>query len=253
MVVVVIGWFAALFTGRLPDWAHEFIGGVVRWQTRVSGYYYLLTDHYPPFEFADQAYPVRPVLPANGTLNRLAVLFRFILIFPIYIFFAIVSYGLVFPLLFVTWVIMLFSGQMPAPLYWAYSAFLRYGIRFNAYLLLLTSEYPWGIMGDRVPDAEPGYPPPTSPAAWSPGSPPPYAAPAPFAPPPSAVTTAATGEVAGPLPEPTPPTGAPDSGPSLAESPGEAAAPVPPEPSPAWPPPQPPPAWATAAAAPGVL
>jgi len=29
-VVAIIGWFAALFTGSLPDWAHTFITGVLR-------------------------------------------------------------------------------------------------------------------------------------------------------------------------------------------------------------------------------
>ena len=31
--VAVIVWFAALFMGRLPEWAQSFIGGVVRWFT----------------------------------------------------------------------------------------------------------------------------------------------------------------------------------------------------------------------------
>ena len=37
-VVVFISWFAALFAGRLPEWAHTFITGVLRWQTRVYAY-----------------------------------------------------------------------------------------------------------------------------------------------------------------------------------------------------------------------
>src|SRR5271166_4698871 len=52
-VVVVIGWFAALFTGQLPSWAHTFLSGFIRWWTRVSAYLFLLTDAYPPFSFDD--------------------------------------------------------------------------------------------------------------------------------------------------------------------------------------------------------
>jgi hypothetical protein len=48
-VVVFIAWWAILFTGRYPKWAFEFVAGYIRWYTRVSSYYLLLTDKYPPF------------------------------------------------------------------------------------------------------------------------------------------------------------------------------------------------------------
>ena len=48
-VVAFIAWWAILFTGRYPKWAFKFVAGYVRWYTRVSGYYLLLTDKYPPF------------------------------------------------------------------------------------------------------------------------------------------------------------------------------------------------------------
>jgi len=52
--VLVIGWFGALFMGRLPEWVHSFVSGVVRWTTRVYAYMYLLTDRYPPFSLDDE-------------------------------------------------------------------------------------------------------------------------------------------------------------------------------------------------------
>ncbi len=48
-VVVIIGFFAVLITGRWPESLRTFIIGVVRWATRVSMYIYLMTDTYPPF------------------------------------------------------------------------------------------------------------------------------------------------------------------------------------------------------------
>ena len=146
--VAIIGWFAALITGRLPEWAYTFMSGLIRWGVRVQAYYFLLTDRYPPFSFDDADYAVRIVFPAPGELNRLAVLFRFFLAIPAAVFQQIVYYGLTLPLLFVVWVIVLVSGQMPQPLYTAYSALLRYQTRHGSYFLMLTSEYPWGMLGD---------------------------------------------------------------------------------------------------------
>src|ERR1035437_6010144 len=61
-VVTVIGWFGALFTGRLPVFAADFRTGYLRWMTRVYAYTFLLTDVYPPFSLDDVDYPV----PAPG-------------------------------------------------------------------------------------------------------------------------------------------------------------------------------------------
>jgi hypothetical protein len=52
LVVLFISWWAILFMGRYPKWAFNFIAGYLRWATRVSGYYLLLTDKYPPFNFS---------------------------------------------------------------------------------------------------------------------------------------------------------------------------------------------------------
>jgi Domain of unknown function (DUF4389) len=48
--VVVVAWFAILFTGRYPRGMFDFVEGVVRWGQRVVGYAFtLVTDRYPPF------------------------------------------------------------------------------------------------------------------------------------------------------------------------------------------------------------
>jgi hypothetical protein len=52
-VVVVITWFAILFTGTYPRELFAFVEGVIRWHNRVIGYAYtLITDRYPPFRLA---------------------------------------------------------------------------------------------------------------------------------------------------------------------------------------------------------
>jgi uncharacterized protein DUF4389 len=50
LVVVIVAWFAILFTGRYPRGMFTFVEGVIRWHNRVLAYAYILvTDRYPPF------------------------------------------------------------------------------------------------------------------------------------------------------------------------------------------------------------
>ena len=50
IVVVIVAWFAILFTGRYPRGMFDYVEGVMRWHNRVVGYAFILvTDEYPPF------------------------------------------------------------------------------------------------------------------------------------------------------------------------------------------------------------
>jgi hypothetical protein len=160
LVVVVIGWFGAMFTGRLPAFAADFLTGILRWWTRVSAYTMLLTDKYPPFTVDDADYPVR-VAVRPGRLNRWAVLFRMILIIPANIVVTVLTYGAMTIALFVVWLIALITGRLPVAVHGALSAVLRYQTRLYGYQLMLTSAYPDGLFGDTPP------PPPPPPSAWA--------------------------------------------------------------------------------------
>jgi hypothetical protein len=66
VVVVIIAWFAILFTGRYPRGMFEFVEGVIRWHNRVAGYAFILvTDRYPPFSLSQRELPP-PSPPTAG-------------------------------------------------------------------------------------------------------------------------------------------------------------------------------------------
>lgn len=53
VIVVIIAWFAILFTGRYPRSLFDFVEGVIAWGNRVTAYAFLMaTDRYPPFQLS---------------------------------------------------------------------------------------------------------------------------------------------------------------------------------------------------------
>lgn len=185
LVVAFLGWWGALFMGQLPDFAASYLTGVIRWMARVYGYMFLLTDVYPPFTLDDVPdYPVR-IATTRERLNRAAVFFRFILVIPVYLLNAILTYGAGTIVLFITWLIALVAGQVPTSLHLAYAAVLRFEIRLFCYWWLVTPAYPGGLFGDgdfpgmalrgmpTAPGAPGEYPAPGGyPAPGAPGYPP---------------------------------------------------------------------------------
>lgn len=162
-VVVVIGWFGALFMGRLPRWGAEFLGGFVLYATRVYAYLWLMTDQYPPFGWATgESYPVDVDVP-YAPVRRLAVLFRIVLLVPAQIVAGLVSAGFNLVLVFV-WLVVLVAGRMPLSLFGAVAAILRFQARYYAYAMMLTGKYPGELFGDASPSLpSAGFAPPVPP------------------------------------------------------------------------------------------
>jgi hypothetical protein len=169
-VVVIIGWFGALATGRLPDFAAAYLSGYLRWYCRTAAYLLLLTDEYPPFALDDTAYPVR-VAVGRGRLGRLSVLFRVILAIPAAIASMLLVYGVLTIVILIAWLTALVAGKLPASLHQAFAAVLRYIVRYYCYLYLLTDTYPAGLFGDRPGSRAPAEPLPNGPGYVTPGGP----------------------------------------------------------------------------------
>lgn len=157
LIVSIIAWFAALFTGRVPDGLHRFIAGWLQYSTRVSAYGHILADPFPPFG-GGGTYPVDLEIDPPEQQGRLGVFFRFFLALPC----LIVNYPLQIALNIVAlgnWIIALFTGKVPAGLQGLGMFCLRFQSRTNAYLFLVNARYPsFGQIPDEGPAAPPAAP-----------------------------------------------------------------------------------------------
>lgn len=54
-MVVLVGWFIVLFTGKYPKELFDFVVGFFKWSQRVTNYLAYMTDQYPPFSFKEEA------------------------------------------------------------------------------------------------------------------------------------------------------------------------------------------------------
>lgn len=145
-VLLLIGWFAALFTARLPDSIGDFLAGYLRYTWRVTAYLYAFTTRYPAFELPsgrpDPGGDSAVVFVAAPTrLSRLAVFFRFLLIIPHAIVLSFVSIA-AYVVMIVAWFAVLFTGRWPDGMRNFVVGFFRWTTRVNAYHYLLTDVYP---------------------------------------------------------------------------------------------------------------
>jgi outer membrane murein-binding lipoprotein Lpp len=145
--IIIIGWFGALFTGQLPEFARRFITRLLKLTANFSAYVYLLTDIFPPFEADGPGYPVQLAVPTATKLNRAAVFFRIILLIPAQLVGTAVQYGMAI-LMFFLWIITLCTGQLPLSAHNALRAVVRFQLRLGAYIYLVVPTYPGGLFGD---------------------------------------------------------------------------------------------------------
>lgn len=142
-----VAWVTIVITGRMPEGLANFGCMVLRYQTRVGAYIGFLHEEYPPFDFTTTAAdpggnPVRiDFRPALEDRNRLTVLLRLIWMIPAAIF-AVVIQWIAQILWFLAFFAVLFTGKWPGGLLDFVLGAQRVGLRLNAYVYLLTDEYP---------------------------------------------------------------------------------------------------------------
>lgn len=139
-VIAIIAWFAIVFTGAFPDGLWNLSAFYLRWRVRAVAYLMLLRDEYPPFGLGQ--YPATLILKFPGEArDRISVAFRIFLAIPHIFVLWFLGVTWTFTTL-VAWFAILFTGAYPEVLYGFGVGVLRWTARVEAYLLLLTDEYP---------------------------------------------------------------------------------------------------------------
>jgi len=142
-IAAVIAWFAIVFTGRYPEGLYNFNAGFLRMSTRVNGFYYLLTDEWPPFNGDENPqYPIRVGVPEPlGAYDRLKTGLRLIFGIPVYLL-AIVQSLILTVCTIIAWFAILFTGRLGEGLFNPMRSASAYLARATAYFLLITEDWP---------------------------------------------------------------------------------------------------------------
>jgi hypothetical protein len=131
-----------VFRQKYPRWWFDWNLQLSRFSARVLAYLALLTDTYPSTEeeqgvHLDLDYPD---VPAN--LNRWLPLVKWLLAIPHFIVLAVLALAAIVCVL-IAWVAILFTGRYPQGLFNFVVGVGRWGLRVEAYaLLLITDRYP---------------------------------------------------------------------------------------------------------------
>ena len=130
-----------VFRRRYPRWWFDFLLELTRFSSRVTAYAALLTDRYPSTE-DEQAVHIELDYPDAKRLNRWLPLVKWLLALPHVVVLAVLALVAVLAVL-VAWFAILITGRYPRPLFDFVVGVGRWGLRVQAYaILLLTDEYP---------------------------------------------------------------------------------------------------------------
>ncbi len=141
------GLFAAtmlmiVFRERYPRWWFDFAREFARFAARVWAYAFLLTDQYPSTVDEQSVHLEIDYPNVERDLNRWMPLVKWLLAFPHFIVLVVLAIGAIFAI-FIAWFAILFTGRYPRGLFDYVVGVFRWGLRVEAYaLLLVTDQYP---------------------------------------------------------------------------------------------------------------
>jgi hypothetical protein len=151
-VLTVISFFTVLFTKRIPRPLFEAIAMTYRYEWRSTSYALFLHENYPPFDFqpASSDDGVAPHTMLTFTypeeLSRWQPLYKWLLAVPHYVVMLALCVASFFVVLF-GFVAVIVTGAYPLRARDFLVAVYRYGLRVQAYVGLLTDQYPPFALG----------------------------------------------------------------------------------------------------------
>jgi len=155
--VAILGWFASLARGRMPQGLRDLGAYGLGYSAQTYSYLLLVTDRYPsadprlldPMDLPDHS--VRLDLRDQLARPRLVVFFRLLLALPHFVWLALWTVAALLAAI-VAWVATLVTGQLPNALHRFLSAYVRYAAHLEAFVCLVGGPFP-GFTG-----AEASYP-----------------------------------------------------------------------------------------------
>jgi hypothetical protein len=149
-VTAILGWFASVFTARMPRGLRDAGAYTIGYRAQALAYILLLTPRYPSADPTSmlaglERPPLHPVhiVGDSGDLrrSRLTVLFRLVLAIPHLVWLALcgIAAGLV---AIVQWFATLIQGRPAAKLHEFLSRYVRYAFHVNAYVCLVANPFP---------------------------------------------------------------------------------------------------------------
>jgi hypothetical protein len=131
-----------LFRQKYPRWWFDFNLQLARFSTRVSSYLALMSDRYPSTDEEQSVHLDVDYPNVKQDLNRWMPLVKWFLAIPHYVALVILFIAAFFAVLF-AWFAILFTGRYPRSLFDFVEGVQRWGLRVQAYaLLLVTDRYP---------------------------------------------------------------------------------------------------------------
>ena len=131
-----------LFRQKYPRWWFDFNLQLVRFSTRVSSYLALMSDNYPSTDEEQSVHLDLEYPNVKQDLNRWLPLVKWFLAIPHFVVLFFLSVASVFAVI-MAWFAILFTGRYPRSLFDFVEGVMRWGLRVQAYaLLLVTDQYP---------------------------------------------------------------------------------------------------------------
>ena len=140
-VLAFIQWWIILVTGRRHEEIWKMQAAWLNYGTRVNAYTTLMYDPWPNIGPEPRDEPVRFSVVYEERANRWSNALRILWIIPAVIVAVVLAIGVVFGTI-VAWFAVLITGRHPRRLFDFVNRFLGYMVQVDAWLLLMSDDYP---------------------------------------------------------------------------------------------------------------